>query len=151
MHVAFVNWQERENIPSRWLVQCWRVWQIFDQCGYYQSTPDWANVQPLASLSLGPQPNGLSPTLLATVKSSVTATADAWLSQIASSACRIPNFGFGWGSNSTIANQGVGLLYAYIITKDTKYIKGRPNALIIYWVKMLPAFPLFRLMGVRHP
>ncbi|HAH23575.1 MAG TPA: hypothetical protein DCL77_07435, partial [Prolixibacteraceae bacterium] len=90
----------------------------------YKSAPGWPNVQPLASLSLATQPNGLSETLLATIKSSITATADSWLGQIAANVCRIPTFGYNWGSNSGIANQGVGLLYAYILTKDTKYIKG---------------------------
>ena len=90
----------------------------------YKSAPGWPSVQPLASLSLATQTNGLSASLLTTIRKSIASTADSWLSQIASNACRIPTFGYYWGSNSTIANQGVGLLYAYILTKDTKYIKG---------------------------
>lgn len=90
----------------------------------YKSAPGWPNVQPLASLSLATQPNGLSEALLTTIKTSIASTANQWLTQIASNACRIPNFSYGWGSNSTIANQGVGMLYAYILTNDAKYIKG---------------------------
>ena len=90
----------------------------------YTNSPGWPGVQPLASLSLATQANGLSTSLLTTIKNSIISTSDTWLSQINSSPCRIPNFGYGWGSNSGIANQGIGLLYAYILTKDTKYIKG---------------------------
>ncbi|HEY3372774.1 MAG TPA: glycoside hydrolase family 9 protein [Prolixibacteraceae bacterium] len=90
----------------------------------YKSAPGWPSVQPLASLSLVTQPNGLSASLISTIKNSLTTTADTWLTQIGSNACRTPSFGYNWGSNSTIGNQGVGLLYAYILTKDTKYIKG---------------------------
>jgi hypothetical protein len=62
--------------------------------------------------------------LLTTIKNSIISTSDGWIAQINSSPCRIPNFGYVWGSNSGIANQGIGLLYAYLLTKDTKYIKG---------------------------
>ncbi|HET6559112.1 MAG TPA: glycoside hydrolase family 9 protein [Prolixibacteraceae bacterium] len=90
----------------------------------YKSAPGWPGVQPLASLSLVTRPNGLSASLLTTIKNSLVSTADSWLSQIAANACRIPSFGYYWGSNSGLANQGVGLLYAYIVTEDPKYIKG---------------------------
>ena len=90
----------------------------------YLSAPGWQSVQPLASLSLATQPNGLSSSLITTIKNSVISTANNWLNQITANACRIPTFGYNWGSNSSIANQGVGLLYAYILTKDVKYIKG---------------------------
>lgn len=90
----------------------------------YNNAPGWPSVQPLASLSLATQPNGLSATLLTTIKNSVVSTSDSWLNQINANAARIPQFGFNWGSNSGIANMGVGLLYAYILTKDVKYIKG---------------------------
>ena len=90
----------------------------------YLSAPGWQSVQPLASLSLATQPNGLSLSLITTIKNSVISTSNNWLNQITANACRIPTFGYNWGSNSSIANQGVGLLYAYILTKDVKYIKG---------------------------
>jgi endoglucanase len=90
----------------------------------YTNSPSWPSVQPLASLSLATQTNGLSTTLLTTIKNSIISTSDGWLAQINSSPCRIPNFGYGWGSNSGIANQGIGLLYAFLLTKDSKYIKG---------------------------
>jgi endoglucanase len=90
----------------------------------YTKAPGWPSVQPLASLSLATQANGLSASILTSIKSSIISTSDTWLSQINSSPCRIPTFSFGWGCNSEIANQGIGLLYAYLLTKDSKYIKG---------------------------
>lgn len=117
----------------------------------YQSAPGWPNVQPLASLSLATQTNGLSASLLSTIKNSVTATADSWLSQINSNACRIPNFGYGWGSNSGIANQGVGLLYAYILTKDTKYIKGAAECADYLLGKNATGFSFVSAYGSKTP
>jgi endoglucanase len=90
----------------------------------YQREPGWPSVQPLASLSLVTRPNGLSETLLNTIKSSVISTANSWLNQIFNNAGRTPTFSYNWGSNGTIANQGVGLLYAYVLTGDSKYILG---------------------------
>ena len=117
----------------------------------YQSATGWPNVQPLASLSLATQTNGLSASLLSTIKSSVTATADSWLSQINSNACRIPNSGYGWGSNSGIANQGVGLLYAYILTKDTKYIKGAAECADYLLGKNATGFSFVSAYGSKTP
>lgn len=90
----------------------------------YWSAPGWPNVQQLGTLSLLTQQNSLSETMLAGMKTSLLSTCDKWLGQIENSAARIPQFGFNWGSNSGIANMGVGMLYAYILTNDSKYIKG---------------------------
>jgi len=90
----------------------------------YTKTPGWPSVQPLASLSLATRPNGLSESILSGIKSSILSTSDAWIGQINSSACRIPTFNYGWGCNSEIANQGIGMIYAYLISNDTKYIKA---------------------------
>ncbi len=90
----------------------------------YKSEPGWPNVQPLASLSLATRANGLSEALLNHIKNSIITTSDNWLKQIETSACRIPGFGYYWGSNSGIANMGVGMLYAHILTGNEKYIRG---------------------------
>jgi endoglucanase len=90
----------------------------------YQNAPGWPNVRPLASLSLATRANGLSESLLTAIRNSIVSTSNNWLNQIATSPCRIPSFGYYWGSNSEIANIGVGLLYAYILTNDPKYIIG---------------------------
>ncbi|MFN8207257.1 MAG: glycoside hydrolase family 9 protein [Bacteroidales bacterium] len=90
----------------------------------YYNAPGWPAVQPLASLSLLTRPNGISASILNNIRNSLLSTCDNWLGQIDSNPCRIPQFGFNWGSNSGIANIGVGLLYAWIVSQDSKYIKG---------------------------
>ena len=117
----------------------------------YNSAPGWPSVQPLASLSLATQPNGLSQVLITTIKNSISNTANSWLSQIAANPCRIPNFSYGWGSNSNIANQGVGLLYAYILTKDTKYIKGAAECVDYLLGKNATGFSFVSGYGSKTP
>lgn len=117
----------------------------------YSNSPGWPNVQPLASLSLATQTNGLSQTLLTTIKNSIISTSNNWLTQIASSPCRIPQFGFNWGSNSGIANNGVGLLYAYILTKDTKYIKGAAECADYLLGKNATGFSFESSYGYKTP
>lgn len=90
----------------------------------YSNAPGWSSVQPLASLSLVSRPNGLSATILTNIKNSLISTCDKWLGQISSSPCRIPQFGYNWGSNSQIANMGVAMIYAWKVTGDLKYVRG---------------------------
>ncbi len=90
----------------------------------YTGAPGWNSVRPLASLSLATRPNGLSESLISTIRNSIVSRSDTWLGQISSSPVRIPKFSYSWGSNSGIANIGVGMLYAYILSEDEKYIDG---------------------------
>jgi len=117
----------------------------------YTGTPSWQNVQGLAPLSLSTRPNGLSASLQTTIKNSIISTADTWLNQISSSPCRIPTFNYGWGCNSAIANQGVGLLYAYILTKDTKYIKGAAECADYLLGKNATGFSFVSAYGSKVP
>lgn len=117
----------------------------------YQGAPSWPGVQPLASLSLATRPNGLDAALITTIKNSITATADTWLGQISSSPDRIPTFGYNWGSNSGIANQGVGLLYAYIVSNDTKYIKGAAECADYILGKNATGFSFVSSYGSKTP
>ncbi|MCF8378673.1 MAG: glycoside hydrolase family 9 protein [Bacteroidales bacterium] len=117
----------------------------------YLSAPGWPNVQPLASLSLATQENGLSESLKTTIKNSIITTSDNWLSQINVSPCRIPNFSFNWGSNSGIANNGVGLLYAYLLTKDIKYIKGAAECADYILGKNATGFSFVSSYGYKTP
>ena len=117
----------------------------------YSSAPGWPGVQPLASLSLATQANGLSDALLTTIKNSIVTTSDNWINQININPCRIPTFGFNWGSNSGIANQGVGLLYAYIITKDTKYIKAAAECADYLLGKNATGFSFVSSYGYKTP
>lgn len=117
----------------------------------YNNAPGWPSVQPLASLSLATQPNGLSASLLTTIKNSIVSTSDNWLSQINANAARIPQFGFNWGSNSGIANMGVGLLYAYILTNDAKYIKGAAECADYLLGKNATGFSFVSSYGSKTP
>ncbi len=117
----------------------------------YLSAPGWPSVQPLASLSLATRANTLDESILTTIKNSITATADTWLSQIASNPARIPSFGYNWGSNSAIANQGVGLLYAYILTNDSKYIKGAAECADYLLGKNATGFSFVSAYGSKTP
>lgn len=117
----------------------------------YSGAPGWPSVQPLASLSLATRPNGLSETLLNTIKNSILSTSDTWLSQISASPCRIPTFSFNWGSNSSIANQGVGMVYAYIISKNDKYIKGAAECADYLLGKNATGFSFVSSYGSKTP
>jgi endoglucanase len=117
----------------------------------YTSAPGWPSVQPLASLSLATQTNELSANLLTTIKNSIISTSDSWLSQIASNPARIPQFNYSWGSNSGIANMGVGLLYAYILTKDAKYIKGAAECADYLLGKNATGFSFVSSYGSKTP
>ena len=117
----------------------------------YNYAPGWPNVQPLASLSLATRTNGLSESLLTTIRNSVISTADSWLNQIASSPCRIPEFGFWWGSNSGIANMGVGLLYAYLVTEDHKYIRGAAECADYILGKNATGYSFMSSYGYKTP
>ena len=117
----------------------------------YNSAPGWPSVQPLASLSLATRPNGLSVTLLNSIKNSILSTSDTWLNQISASPCRIPTFSFNWGSNSSIANQGVGMLYAYILSKNEKYIKGAAECADYLLGKNATGFSFVSSYGSKTP
>ncbi len=117
----------------------------------YSGAPDWGWVRPLASLSLATRSNGLHDTLLANIEASIISTADTWLDQIATSPFRIPEFRYNWGSNSGIANVGVGLLYAYIITEDTIYIKGAAECADYLLGKNGTGFSFVSSYGSRTP
>ncbi|MFA9391517.1 MAG: glycoside hydrolase family 9 protein [Prolixibacteraceae bacterium] len=117
----------------------------------YWSTPGWPNVQPLASLSLLTQANGLSSSILTSIKNSLLSTADKWLGQIENSPVRIPQFSYNWGSNSGIGNMGVGLLYAYIVTNDQKYIKGAAECADYLLGKNATGFSFVSSYGSRTP
>lgn len=117
----------------------------------YSGAPWWGGVRPLASLSLATIDNGLSGSLVTTIRNSITARADSWLEQIASNPARIPNFTYNWGSNSGIANIGVGLLYAYIVSADEKYIRGAAECADYLLGKNATGFSFVSSYGYKTP
>jgi len=90
----------------------------------YKGEPSWQNVHSLAALSLATIKNDLEKTRLDAIRKSITKTADKWLSEMDKHLYRMPNIKFIWGSNSNFANMGVGMIYAYIVSGDDKYLLG---------------------------
>lgn len=88
----------------------------------YKMEPTWQNVHALAPLSLATIENDLDSQTLADVRASIIATADRWIDEIDANLYRIPQTNFIWGSNSNFANMGIGLIYAYKLTDDEKYL-----------------------------
>jgi endoglucanase len=90
----------------------------------YSGVPSWQNVHSLATQSLATIQNGLNAQTLAAVRKSIVDVADKWLGEMDNHLYRIPNGDFIWGSNSIFANMGIGMIYAYKITSDRKYLLG---------------------------
>jgi endoglucanase len=88
----------------------------------YRGAPSWQNVHSLAPLSLVSAKNGLDAKTLDAVRKSITDAADLWLLEMDKHLYRMPNIKFIWGSNSIFANMGIGMVYAYKITGNKKYL-----------------------------
>ncbi len=117
----------------------------------YQSAPGYDRVQPLASLSLAILANGLPETILADIKESIIATSDKWLRQIEECPGRIPKYTFNWGANAEIANRGIGLLYAFMLTKDSKYINGAAECADYLLGKNATGYSFVTSFGYKTP
>jgi endoglucanase len=90
----------------------------------YAGEPSWQNVHSLAALSLASVKNDLGTHRLDAIRKSITKTADKWLLEMDKNLYRVPNIKFIWGSNSSFANMGVGMIYAHIVSGDDKYLLG---------------------------
>jgi endoglucanase len=117
----------------------------------YWSAPGWPNVQQLGTLSLLTRPNNLPVTMFENMKSSLLSTCDKWIGEIEESAARIPEFGFYWGSNSGIANRGVAMIYAYLLTENDKYIRGAAECADYLLGKNVTGFSFVSGFGWRTP
>jgi len=90
----------------------------------YTGEPSWQNVHSLAALSLAVVSSGLPKAATDGIRASVVKKADAWLEQMDKNLYRVPDINFIWGSNSIFANMGVGMVYAYKITGNNRYLFG---------------------------
>jgi len=90
----------------------------------YKGEPTWQNVHALAPLSLSTTKNNLPKATRDSVRASIVSTADKWLKEMDNHLYRVPDMKFIWGSNSIFANKGIGMIYAYKITGDRKYLLG---------------------------
>lgn len=103
---------------------------------------DWGNTSACGTIDLGLlQPDGLTETEKNTIKSGITAAADAFLTVQAKEGYEVPlavstyivefggqreiiENGYPWGSNSFILNQSMIFAYAYNFTGEKKYADG---------------------------
>ncbi|MBX9853419.1 MAG: glycoside hydrolase family 9 protein, partial [Cytophagaceae bacterium] len=90
--------------------------------------PDWANVKALGYYTLGHYRKSL--TAVATIdtsmlKSNITSLANGFRNVNSSAyGVGVQNGDFYWGSNSVVANEGMVLLQAFNITRDSSYLKA---------------------------
>jgi hypothetical protein len=70
---------------------------------------------------------------------------------MAASPARIPSHNYYWGSNSGMANMGVGLLYAHMISGEDKYIQGAAECADYILGKNATGFSFMTLYGYRTP
>lgn len=117
----------------------------------YSGPPTWSSVRCLASLSLATVSNSLDSSKVDSVRQSIITHADSYLSQIESSPYRIPNFSDIWGSNSVIANIGICLVYAYLLTDDDSYIKGAGECADYLLGKNATTYSFITGFGIRSP
>lgn len=93
----------------------------------------WSSVGSLADFSwLGSKLNGVlnsDSDKLKVVKEQLLKSADKYYKNYNESAFKVSIDSFAWGSNSDLANQGVLLIHAYLISGETKYFKAAEAAL----------------------
>ncbi len=94
------------------------------------TNPNWADVNTLALFSLVSinGRSGLSADNETLLNTSLVTLADKYLHIYKSSAYRVSLDTFPWGSNGELANQGVLLMHAYLITKNREYLNAADAA-----------------------
>ncbi len=89
---------------------------------------DWAATGALGDLTLVTVPTDLPAADVAAIRTAITTTADAHLTQMGAMGHPAPyqtgNGGYEWGSNGLVANNGVVLGMAYDLTADNRYRDG---------------------------
>ena len=108
---------------------------------YYQDdlkqnlfTPDgawWGNVNMLAAFRVALDSANFDKDLVAAAKKTVLNEANNLRAVGDTSAYRLPAFpwSWNWGSNSAMANNGMVLVHAYLLTKDKSYLDGAQQCL----------------------
>ena len=108
---------------------------------YYQEdlkknlfTPDgawWGNVNMLAAFRVALDSADFDKDVVAAAKKTVLTEANNLRTVGDTSAYRLPAFpwSWNWGSNSAMANNGMVLVHAYLLTKDKSYLDGAQQCL----------------------
>ena len=91
---------------------------------------EWKNPAPLGYINyLKQNRQSKSDELIAKIESKIKQRAELILSKINQSAYYIANDRFIWGSNKMTAEEGITLVYAYQLTKNSAYLTGAINQL----------------------
>ena len=98
-----------------------KEWPISQKKASLQS---WQNNYMLGIFSLATNPDRFEKDMVDTAKSIIISMADGYLNPALENGYGLPliNGDFNWGSNGTIANKGMVLIHAYILTKEQKYL-----------------------------
>lgn len=131
------------------------------------SMPTWSNVRTLGYYSLLRFSGRLKPAATARLKTSADAATLAWLRRQLLSLADAWSQGlqtqgynvvmgertrdFSWGSNSVAANQGIGLIYAYRLTNDKKYLDLALSNLDYLLGRNATGYCFVTGMGARPP
>lgn len=113
--------------------------------------PGWPNVSGMASLSLATCTNSLTTEMVTGIRNSIISRANTIITEINSEPYRTSNSGFYWGSNGSFGNYGVCLVYAYLLTKDLKYIKAAAEIADYLLGKNATGFSFFTYYGHKTP
>lgn len=84
----------------------------------------WGNVASLGLQTLATVPNDFDSAENVKIKNSIIARANILVNEINNHPARMTSIGFYWGCNGSHAQAGVALIYAWLFTKDAKYIKA---------------------------
>jgi endoglucanase len=111
--------------------------------------PGWPNVLGLGLQSLATIPNIFDATQLTKIKNSIISKAKNLKSEIVANPARITNTGYYWGCNGAYAQTGVGLVYGYLLSKDTSYLRCAGELLDYELGKNATAYSYFSFYGKK--
>ncbi len=118
-----------------------------------RGAPFWGDTNALGFFSLAVSDATLDPSISMLIESNIKNYADQVLSKIGSGPYRVPvaNKDFGWGSNGTVANEGISLAYAYKLTGDPKYLAGIVDIADYVFGRNATGYSFVTAYGVRTP
>lgn len=94
--------------------------------------PSWSNNFTLGVYNIAMNPKVFNETMVDSATNIIVHMADNYLSTMENGyGLAIDDDDFNWGSNGTIANKGMVLIHAYILTKDEKYLNAA-NGIVDY-------------------
>ncbi len=88
------------------------------------SVPGWPNVAGLGFHSLAIHSSGIDNEFISKIKNSIINACNQLINEISNSPFRITKTGFFWGSNGAYAQAGVTLIYGFILSNDSSYLKA---------------------------